>query len=178
MPSLRNLKTTQCLFSCLGGSEILKKNSVYPRTSGGQSGLLGLVGPRERSILTLQFPLFLLEMFICFEFFSANAAVPILEFHFFNKNQLAVYKMNNVTGHYQPPPAASGHHHRRTGSKIQGAAPLNIKSDRNFWEFKSDGNNIDILPFWAVSQLSRGIWRALESFTEPQRASGSLRGPQ
>ena len=34
--------------------------------------------------------------------------------------------------------------HRRTGSEIQGPAPWNSKSDR---QIKSDGINIDILPF-------------------------------
>ena len=42
--------------------------------------------------------------------------------------------------------------HRRTGSKIQGAAPLKTKSDGICREFKSDGNNNDILPFWVSSE--------------------------
>ncbi len=58
---------------------------------------------------------------------------------------------------------------------------MNIKSDGNFREFKSDGNNIDILPFWAASPLFRGIWRASEGLREPQRAFEGLlrpRGPR
>ena len=61
--------------------------------------------------------------------------------------------------------------HGRTGSEIPGPATLNPKSDGNSENSKSDGNNIDILPFWAASQLSQGIWRASESLREPQRAS-------
>ena len=54
--------------------------------------------------------------------------------------------------------------HPRRGSEIPGPAPMKTKSDGNSKNSESDGNNIDILPFWAVSQLSRGIWRALEGF--------------
>ena len=57
------------------------------------------------------FHFFPLEMFLCFAFFSAIAAVSIFEFDFFNKNQLAVYKIfdkNLLPLCYEPPPAAPG----------------------------------------------------------------------
>ena len=75
---------------------------------------------------------------------------------------------------------------------------MNPKSDGNSIEFKSDSINIQILPFWAVSpplpkdlEGLGGLQRVLEGLRgplkaseglrgswEPQRASGSLGGPQ
>ena len=54
--------------------------------------------------------------------------------------------------------------HRRTGSKIQGAALLNSKSDGICREFKSDRNIINVLPFWAVFPLFGRIWRVMQGF--------------
>ena len=65
--------------------------------------------------------------------------------------------------------------HRRRGSEIPGPAPWNFKSDG---QIESDGINIDILPFWAVSPPLLKDLEGLGGLREPQRASKGLRGPK
>ena len=81
------------------------------------------------------FHFFPLEMFLCFAFFSAIAAVSIFEFDFFNKNQLAVYKIFDknllppyITSRRRPPPGITSRPQPPLGIVSRPRSPLGIAS--------------------------------------------------